>query len=492
MELAKRMVAEAAAAGADIVKFQSYLASEVADNDPEKEWFKKVQLSDEAHYELKEYAEKQGVEFLSSPFGINRAELLCEGLGLRKIKIASSEMLNFHLLDYVNEHAETVYLSTGMATLEEIEEALQHLNKVETCYIMHCVTQYPTKPEDANLRAIVTLKTAFPEYHIGYSDHTIGDQAALTAVALGAEMIEKHFTLDKNLPGTDHILSADPNELRALVKNIEKVEILLGSYIKKPTEEEKKIKSFVRSRFRNKMRVVGIIQARMGSARLPGKTMMDIEGKPMLEHLMGRVKRSETLDSIVVATTDKAEDDVIVDLAERCGVNWFRWSEEDVLDRYIKAAEKFNVDIVVRICADSPLTDPFEIDKLVRQHVKTNADYSYNNLPHPKGLPEGAGAEAISIDVLKKIHKLATEQPHREHVTLFILDNPSFFHIERLDADLELRRPEFRLDVDYKEDLEFIREIYKRLYKPEEIIKLKDMIDLLDKHPEMHDMRRKR
>ena len=238
------------------------------------------------------------------------------------------------------------------------------------------------------------------------------------------------------------------------------------------------------------MRVVAIIQARMGSSRLPGKTMMDIEGKPMLEHLIDRVKRCETLDSIVVATTDKAEDDVIVDLAERCGVNWFRGSEDDVLDRYVKAAGKFKAAIVVRICADNPVTDPFEIDKLVRHHIGTNADYSYNNLPHPRGLPDGAGAEVISIDVLKKIHKLATEQPHREHVTLFILDNPVLFHIERLDADTELRRPGYRLDVDYKEDLEFIREIYKRLYKPEEIIKLKEVVDLLDKHPEMLKMRK--
>ena len=239
------------------------------------------------------------------------------------------------------------------------------------------------------------------------------------------------------------------------------------------------------------MNIVAIIQARMGSSRLPGKTMMDLEGKPMLEHLIDRVKRSKTQDSIVVATTDKTEDNVIVDLAKKCGVKWFRGPKEDVLDRYVKAAENFNADIVVRICADNPLTDPFEIDKLVRHHVKTNADYSYNNLPHPRGLPDGAGAEVISIGVLKKIHKLATEKPHREHVTLFILDNPGLFHIERLDADPKLRRPEFRLDVDYKEDLEFIREIYKRLYKPGEIIKLKEGIDLLDMQPEMLKMRRK-
>ena len=249
MGRAKKMIAEAAKAGVDMVKFQSYLATEVADTDPEKEWFAKVQLSDEAHYELKECAGQNGVEFLSSPFSLNRAKLLCEGLGLKKIKIASSELLNFPLLDYIDRHADTVFVSTGMATLDEIKLALTHLGKAQTCYIMHCVTQYPARPEDANLNVIATLKTEFPQHHIGYSDHTIGIQAALTAVALRAEVIEKHFTLDKNLPGTDHILSADPDELRRLVTGVREVETLLGSYTKKPTDDEAKIKPFVRSRF---------------------------------------------------------------------------------------------------------------------------------------------------------------------------------------------------------------------------------------------------
>jgi N,N'-diacetyllegionaminate synthase len=248
MQLARQMIEAAAKAGADIVKFQSYLVAEVADDDPEKEWFAKVELSDTAHRELKKYAEKCGIEFLSAPFSLNRARLLCEDLGLKKIKIASSEMLNFALLDYVNKHAETVFLSTGMATIDEIKSALSHLDNV-TGYILHCVTQYPTEPKDANLNVITTLKAAFPEYHIGYSDHTLGSRAALTAVALGAEVIEKHFTLDKSLPGTDHVLSADPKELRELVKGVREVEILLGSSDKKPTVAEKKIRSFVRSRF---------------------------------------------------------------------------------------------------------------------------------------------------------------------------------------------------------------------------------------------------
>lgn len=168
MGRAKKMIADAAKAGADMVKFQSYLAAEVADTDPEKEWFAKVQLSDEAHYELKECAERHGVEFLSSPFSLNRAKLLCEGLGLTTIKMASSELLNFPLLDYVNQHAETVFVSTGMATLEEINLSLTHLSKTKTCYLLHCVTQYPARPDEANLQAITTLKAAFPRHLIGF------------------------------------------------------------------------------------------------------------------------------------------------------------------------------------------------------------------------------------------------------------------------------------------------------------------------------------
>lgn len=249
MERAMRMIAEAAKAGVDMVKFQSYLASEVADSDPEKEWFAKVQLSDEAHYELKECAEQHDVEFISSPFSFNRAKLLCEGLGLKKIKIASSEMLNFPLLDYINQHAEVVFISTGMATLDEIKLALSHLSQVKTCYIMHCVTQYPARIEDVNLSVLTTLKAAFSNYLIGYSDHTVGTLAPVIAAALGAQAIEKHFTLDKTLPGTDHVLSVTPQQLREMVQMIRETETILGRPIKEPTSKEKEIKDFVRGRF---------------------------------------------------------------------------------------------------------------------------------------------------------------------------------------------------------------------------------------------------
>lgn len=248
-DLAFRMIEESANAGADIVKFQSYWGNDVDENDPEKEWFTRVQVSDEMHSKLKEHAEKCGVEFLSSPFSVGRARFLCERLGLKKIKVASSQMLCLPMLDYLNQHAETVFLSTGMSTLAEVHEAVRHLDRVKSLYVLQCTTQYPNKPEDANLAVIRTLQREFPDCGVGYSDHTIGILAPVVAVSLGAKVIEKHFTLDKKLPGTDHILSAEPAELKEMVRQIREVEVLLGTADKEPIPQEKEIVGMVRSRF---------------------------------------------------------------------------------------------------------------------------------------------------------------------------------------------------------------------------------------------------
>lgn len=249
IEIARRMIEEAVRAGADMVKFQSYRGVDAREDDPERDWFCKVELSDAAHWQLKAYADEQGVEFLSSPFTVERARFLCEDLGLRKIKIASSEMLNLALLDYLNQHVEEVFLSTGMATLKEVKEAVSRLDRVKSTAILHCVTQYPVEDQDANLRAIPVLASAFPDHIVGYSDHTLGTEAAVAAVVLGAVVIEKHFTLGKTLPGTDHIFSTTPEELKELVRRIRRVEVLLGRHIKEPVPKEWAGREAVRRRW---------------------------------------------------------------------------------------------------------------------------------------------------------------------------------------------------------------------------------------------------
>ena len=249
MERARQMVIAAAEAGADIVKCQSFLASEVNPSDPEREWFAQVQLSDEMHRELQQLAQRHRVSFLSAPFSLNRARFLCEELGLRSIKVASSEMLNFPLLDYLDSRAQTVYLSTGMATLEEIAAAVKRLPNVTELFILHCVTAYPAEDGEANLQAIPVLKRRFPEWGIGYSDHTRGILAPAAAAALGACVIEKHFTLDKTLPGTDHVCSAEPEEFKQMVAMIRRIEQLLGEPVKGPVQRELQVREFVRKRF---------------------------------------------------------------------------------------------------------------------------------------------------------------------------------------------------------------------------------------------------
>ena len=247
---AREMILAVAGAGADIVKFQSYRGDDVAADDPEKEWFTQVQLSDDLHFELKELAEQNGIEFLSAPFSLGRAQFLVEELGLEKIKVASSEMLNFGLLDYLNGRVKTVFLSTGLANIDEVKEAVTHLDQVNEVCILQCTTQYPCSPDQANLAVISVLRNAFPQHSIGFSDHTIGILAPVVAVARGASVVEKHFTLDKSLPGTDHVLSVTPKELSQMVERIREVELLLGDSEKKPTDGEVEIREFVRSRFR--------------------------------------------------------------------------------------------------------------------------------------------------------------------------------------------------------------------------------------------------
>ena len=250
MNIAKKLIEQSAEAGVDYVKLQSYKIENFNKKDPEYGWFKKVSLSDAAHFTLEAYAEKCGVKFLSSPFSLERTRFLCENMGLKDIKVASGIMLNFEILDYLNSAGiNKIFLSTGMASLKEIELALSHLGEIKNIYLLHCVTQYPCKDDEANLNAIVTLGKTF-KFPVGYSDHTLGSEACLAAVALGAKVIEKHFTFDKKCKeGTDHEISLEFEEMRNMVKSIRRIENMLGSGKKLPSVGEKKIVDFVRNRF---------------------------------------------------------------------------------------------------------------------------------------------------------------------------------------------------------------------------------------------------
>lgn len=253
MELAYRLIDEAVNAKVDAIKFQTFKSEKDTskyvkkaeyqeDNSGETqlEMVKKLELSYEQFRLLKEYCDKKGILFLSSPFEEDSILFLNE-LGLEIFKIPSSELTNIPYLDCVGKLKKKVILSTGMAFLGEVEKAIEILREqgTEDIVILHCNTEYPTPMCDVNLKAMQTMKDAFG-CEVGYSDHTVGIEVPIAAVAMGAKVIEKHFTLDKTMKGPDHKASLEPMELAEMVEKIRNIEMAIGDGIKRPSESERK------------------------------------------------------------------------------------------------------------------------------------------------------------------------------------------------------------------------------------------------------------
>jgi spore coat polysaccharide biosynthesis protein SpsF len=226
--------------------------------------------------------------------------------------------------------------------------------------------------------------------------------------------------------------------------------------------------------------VLAVIQARMASSRLPGKILMKIDGKPLIQHIVERAKKASNVDAIVLATSTNKSDDPVEEFCRRTGVNYFRGSEEDVLVRLIGAAEKFSPELIVRICGDQPLFDTSLLERLIDRHREAGADYSTST----GALPKGLNFEVINYAVLKKVEKEATTIADREHVTKFILDHPERFKIQQVGFGEQLARSDIVLTVDTKHDFDFVKRIYLALKKKgkhkatagvaEEIIRLVD------------------
>jgi len=238
---------------AEAGKFQTFQASKLLVENTEKaeyqkkstdssesqyEMIKKLELSESNHKDLIKYCRTLNIEFLSSAFDLDSINLLHD-LGIKTWKIPSGEITNLPYLRKIARFKERVILSTGMCEMNEIEDALNVLkkNNCNDITILHCNTEYPTPMVDVNLLAMLTIKEKF-QLPIGYSDHTCGIEVAIAAVALGAGVIEKHFTLDKTMPGPDHAASLSPKELSNMVKSIRNIETALGSSVKKPSESE--------------------------------------------------------------------------------------------------------------------------------------------------------------------------------------------------------------------------------------------------------------
>jgi len=264
IDLAKQMIDVALEAGADAVKFQTFKTENLLSKNAPKadyqkvvtgssetqyEMIKKLELDENAHKILSAYCREKSIQFFSSPFDLDSIDLLNK-LGMEIFKIPSGEITNLPYLRKIGGLEKKVILSTGMANLDEIEDALDVLKNAGTelknITLLHCNSEYPTPIEDVNLQAMLTIKSDFPGIQVGYSDHTTGIEVTIAAVALGASIIEKHFTLDKNMEGPDHKASLEPDELKAMVCAIRYIEKALGNGIKKASLSELKNKPVVR------------------------------------------------------------------------------------------------------------------------------------------------------------------------------------------------------------------------------------------------------
>ncbi|ACL70444.1 N-acetylneuraminate synthase [Halothermothrix orenii] len=261
IKLAKELIDKAVWAGADAIKFQTFRADKLASKIARKADYQKEMVGkDESQYTmlkkleftvndfraLKEYCDRKNIIFMSSPFDLESIDLLAN-LGMEIWKIPSGEITNLPYLRKIGHLKKKVIMSTGMSNLSEIEVALDVLKDqgVNDITVLHCNTEYPTPIEDVNLKAMQTIQNAF-KVKVGYSDHTRGIEVPIAAVALGAEVIEKHFTLDRDMEGPDHKASLEPEELKIMIEFIRNIEKALGDGIKKPSKSEIKNKDIVR------------------------------------------------------------------------------------------------------------------------------------------------------------------------------------------------------------------------------------------------------
>lgn len=261
IDLAFRLCNEAKKAGADAIKFQTWKTEKIVTrqaglatyqeaniNDKQEsqyEMLKKLELSYKQFRKIREYCQYIGIEFISTPDEEESLEFLCE-LGMPFLKIGSGEVTNLPYLRKIGSKHEDVILSTGMAYLSDVDVAYRTLIDfgAKSVSLLHCTTNYPCPKNEVNLRAMLTLKESF-KCRVGYSDHTMGGEVSIAAVAMGAEIIEKHFTLDKTMDGPDHKASLEPQELKNMISGIRNIELALGDGIKRPNPSEKNISTVV-------------------------------------------------------------------------------------------------------------------------------------------------------------------------------------------------------------------------------------------------------
>jgi N,N'-diacetyllegionaminate synthase len=320
-ELARKLILEAANSGADYVKFQTFKADKLVSKEAQKadyqksnlkecgdtqyEMLKKLEMSEDWHYKLIEYAKECDIKFLSTGFDEDSVDFL-DSLKIDLFKIPSGEITNKPYLEHIAKKGKPVVISTGMSNLQEIKDAIdvfeKHQISKNDITILHCNTEYPTPMQDVNLLAMNTIQKAL-NVNVGYSDHTLGIEVPIAAVALGAVIIEKHFTLDRNMIGPDHLASLVPEELKQMITSIRNIEkAISGSGIKQPSDSEKKNLAVVRKSLHYKDDLIkgAIIEKQNLVALRPGNGISPMN----YEEIIGKTLSRNVLKNELIKITD--------------------------------------------------------------------------------------------------------------------------------------------------------------------------------------------
>jgi N,N'-diacetyllegionaminate synthase len=535
---AKRLAEEAVKAGADAVKVQKFVTEELlVGSHLRVQFFKSLELSDAAWRELAEWVNSLGVPLVADVFDPRSVAVMCE-VGAMALKIHATDAENPSLLQQVGKTGKPVLFSTAGLTKREVWRALTWLREAgcSSIALLHGFQAFPTPLACTNLQAIQELWTEF-SLPVGFQDHIDAeDQMAVVvpsfAVAAGACIIEKHITLDRSLKGSDYHSSLEPHEFRRMVSFIRAAEAartphssicrgLLEDYRRRMRKvivakadiregvalstddvtfkrtSQGGLSPRVLSRLigrRTKLaipcetpltlrgveqKVVACVAVRMKSNRLARKALVEIEGKPLLAHLVDRLRHSQLLDEIILCASTHPDDAVLSDLGRALGIRTYAGSEDDVMGRFLEAATLAGADVVVRVTGDNVFADPGYLDRVVGRLLETGSDFVF-----PVGLPEGTKSQAIAVEALEWAHSHAEDVSQTEYM-LYYFQQPDLFHIEEVMADPMDHRPHYRLTVDTPEDLELVRSIFSHLYPRDPLFSLQDIIHLLDSSPKL-------
>ena len=523
-----RFIERAAEIGCSAVKFQLFrmdqlFAPEILRHSAEHRQRSAWELPASFLPHLAEKSHSNGIQFACTPFDLEAVELLYPYVDL--YKIASYELLWHPLLKACAETGKPLVVSTGMATLDEIRVGVDQIRSAGCMdlTLLHCHSHYPTPVEDCNLAAIETMRQAFG-CPVGWSDHSVRPEVLYRAAYhWGAAMIEFHFDLDGQGEefGLGHCwLSSDIQEI---ITSLQSGFTADGNPQKVPTEREQqertwradpidglrplkstrrllaqtqaqsgshrpKSSSTVKSTASEEC-VVAVVQARMGSTRLPGKVMRPILGRPMLWHIVQRVRQTSGVDKLVVATSDRSSDEPTRRFCREHQIDCTAGSEQDVLDRFYQTASTHKGDPLLRVTADCPFVDPRLIDKLLE--LFGSAAYDHVGVATGAGVlhseqgrfPDGLDTECFSFEALWRAWSEATRPSDREHVTPYMWRVPGRFRNGALFPHRNYCQ--HRWTVDTESDFDLVSRVYENLYREDQAFSMDEILDYLYQHPEL-------